>query len=149
MWHLTRRTLLAGAAVMAGDAALAQSAPPPRAKGPLVWLDMDQKELDDAYDQSVYAPNRAGAPAATCQQRAVRARLGEPQRLAYGSSRSRSSISTRPRGRTRRSMSSFTAAPGARALAKDYAFLAEMFINAGAHYVVARLQQRGSKPTAT
>src|SRR6516165_844926 len=30
----------------------------PRAKGPVVWLDMDQRELDDAYDQLVYAPNR-------------------------------------------------------------------------------------------
>ena len=30
----------------------------PRIKGPLVWLDMDQQELDDAYDQVVYAPNR-------------------------------------------------------------------------------------------
>ena len=39
MWYLTRRTLLAGAAVLAGDAALAQSAPPARVKGPLVWLD--------------------------------------------------------------------------------------------------------------
>ena len=29
-----------------------------RAMGPLVWLDMDQKALDDAYDQAVYAPNR-------------------------------------------------------------------------------------------
>ena len=27
-------------------------------KGPIVWLDMDQKELDDAYDQTVYAPNQ-------------------------------------------------------------------------------------------
>jgi arylformamidase len=31
---------------------------PVQVKGPLVWLDMDQKELDDAYDQSVYAPNQ-------------------------------------------------------------------------------------------
>ena len=31
---------------------------PLKVKGPLVWLDMDQKELDDAYDQSVYAPNQ-------------------------------------------------------------------------------------------
>ena len=30
-----------------------------RAQGPLVWLDMDQKALDDAYDQLVYAPSRA------------------------------------------------------------------------------------------
>jgi arylformamidase len=28
------------------------------ARGPLVWRDMDQKALDDAYDQLVYAPNR-------------------------------------------------------------------------------------------
>ena len=27
-------------------------------RGPLVWRDMDQKALDDAYDQDVYAPNR-------------------------------------------------------------------------------------------
>ena len=27
-------------------------------KGPIVWLDMDQQQLDDAYDQLVYAPNR-------------------------------------------------------------------------------------------
>ena len=29
-----------------------------KVKGPLVWLNMDQQELDDAYDQIVYAPNR-------------------------------------------------------------------------------------------
>ena len=31
---------------------------PVTARGPLVWRDMDQKTLDDAYDQDVYAPNR-------------------------------------------------------------------------------------------
>ena len=29
-----------------------------REKGPIIWLDMDQQALDDAYDQAVYAPNR-------------------------------------------------------------------------------------------
>ena len=29
-----------------------------RAKGPLVFMDYDQAELDAAYDQSVYAPNQ-------------------------------------------------------------------------------------------
>ena len=29
-----------------------------RQKGPPVWLDMDQHELDDAYNQIKYAPNR-------------------------------------------------------------------------------------------
>jgi hypothetical protein len=27
-------------------------------KSALVWRDMDQQQLDDAYDQEVYAPNR-------------------------------------------------------------------------------------------
>ena len=36
---------------MTSGTALAQGAPAPRAKGPIVWLDMDQKELDDAYDR--------------------------------------------------------------------------------------------------
>jgi arylformamidase len=58
-----------------------------KAKGPLVWLDMDQRELDDAYDQEVYAPNRdrivARRHAASDRARAI---LGPPQRVAYGSS---------------------------------------------------------------
>ena len=28
------------------------------ARGPSVWRDMDQKTLDDAYDQLIFAPNR-------------------------------------------------------------------------------------------
>src|SRR5262249_32888808 len=58
--NTARRTVLAagavaGAAAATGGVALAQQQ---RAKGPRVWLDMDQQELDDAYDQAVYAPNR-------------------------------------------------------------------------------------------
>ena len=30
---------------------------PSSARGPLVWRDMDQKALDDAYNQAAYAPN--------------------------------------------------------------------------------------------
>ena len=55
----TRHTVFA---VAAGGAAAAASAvamaPQPRAKGPAVWRDMDQQALDDAYDQTVYAPIR-------------------------------------------------------------------------------------------
>jgi arylformamidase len=53
----------------------------------LVWRDMDQKALDDAYDQDVYAPNRplvvARRIAASERARAI---LGPPQRVAYGPS---------------------------------------------------------------
>ena len=56
------------------------------AKGPLVWLDMDQKALDDAYDQLVYAPNRDQVHKRNMfNSDRVRARLGAPKRLAYGS----------------------------------------------------------------
>jgi arylformamidase len=57
------------------------------ARGPFVWRDMDQKALDDAYDQDVYAPNRPlivkRRIAASERTRAI---LGEPQRVAYGPS---------------------------------------------------------------
>src|SRR5262245_18930129 len=91
MNDISRRALLAAggataAVVAAGGKAFAQQpAPAPRAKGPLVWLDLDQKELDDAYDQSKYAPNLAQIvkPYGTNSE-AVRARLGAPKRLSYG-----------------------------------------------------------------
>jgi arylformamidase len=57
-----RRAFVAGASSLAAGTAIAQSAPPAapstaaRPKGPLVWRDMDQAELDAAYDQSVWAP---------------------------------------------------------------------------------------------
>jgi arylformamidase len=59
----------------------------PRTKGPIVWLDMDQTELDNAYDQAVYAPNQplVHARLAAANARA-RARLGAPQRFQYGAS---------------------------------------------------------------
>ena len=54
---------------------------------PPVWRDMDQKALDDAYDQDVYAPNRplivTRRIAAAERARAI---LGQPERVAYGPS---------------------------------------------------------------
>jgi len=64
---------------------LAQTATAPPATGPLVWLDMDQKALDDAYDQMVYAPNRDQVHKRNVfNSDRVRARLGAPKRFAYG-----------------------------------------------------------------
>ncbi len=61
--------------------------PAPRVKGPRVWLDMDQAELDAAYDQSVYAPNlQQLVKRLAGNSEGVRARLGPPQRHAYGPS---------------------------------------------------------------
>jgi arylformamidase len=111
--------------------------PGKRAKGPPVWLDMDQKELDDAYNQSVYAPNQehVGKRRRLASEATLR-RLGSPLRLSYGpteiekldiyrTSRAKAPIMVYVHGGAWRN--------GA---AKEFAFPAEMFINAGAHYVV-------------
>lgn len=84
------RTTGAAAAVFSlGSAAAQQPSPaapqPAREKGPRVWLDLDQKELDDAYDQSKYSPNIQqviGRYAANSEE--ARRHLGAPKRLSYG-----------------------------------------------------------------
>ena len=79
---------VAGAAACGRDRrALAHRRSPRRrrVKGPLVWMNMDQKELDDAYDQAVYAPNR-DIVLKRCVRNSelARERLGAPKRFAYG-----------------------------------------------------------------
>ena len=60
--RMSRRTVIGAASLAAGVVAAeaAETAAPPakHVKGPLVWLDLDQQELDDAYNQAKYAPNR-------------------------------------------------------------------------------------------
>src|ERR1700730_1091130 len=85
----SRRTVLAGAAgalALTSNEAAAQRCPePPHAKGPRVWLDLDQKELDDAYDQSVFAFNQGNIRERTrANSEVARGVIGRPQRLAYG-----------------------------------------------------------------
>jgi arylformamidase len=134
----TRRTVLAaaagGAAVAASGAALAQA---PRAKGPLVWLDMDQQGLDDAYDQIVYAPNRdqVGKRRIANSDKA-RAVIGNPERIAYGPTEIEKLDIYRTKA-ANAPVNIFVHGGAWRAnRAADYACLAEPFVKAGAHYVV-------------
>src|ERR1700722_6696557 len=85
---ISRRSLLGTAAAMAATPALAegcQVGPAAHQKGPKVWMEMDQVELDAAYDQAVYAPmltqynKRFASSSETTRQR-----LGAPKRFAYG-----------------------------------------------------------------
>jgi arylformamidase len=139
---ITRREFLeigtAGAVAAAAGPASAQPAQqPPRAKGPRVWLDLDQKELDDAYDQSVYAPNQpqiTGRYAVNSE--GTRARLGTPRRFAYGSA-SVEGLDVFTTARPNAPVNVFIHGGAWRGgLAKNYAFAAELFVNAGAHFVV-------------
>ncbi len=119
------------------SAAADVKSPPVRQKGPCVFLDMDQDELDDAYTQIKYAPNQPQIVARYASNSAVtRARLGEPRRFAYG--------------RAPIEQIDLYAAPGSNAPvcvffhggawrmgeAKSYAFPAETIVGAGAHFAV-------------
>jgi arylformamidase len=84
----TRRAALGGAAAMVVAPAFAedcQIGPPPHAKGPPVWMNMDQVELDAAYDQAFYAPLRREVISRLgSTSDAVRSRIGQPVRESYG-----------------------------------------------------------------
>ena len=79
---VSRRTLLAATgatAALASVPALAEECrfgPPPHQKGPLVWMDMDQVELDAAYDQSFYAPTKQAIARFISDSELARSRLG-------------------------------------------------------------------------
>lgn len=139
---LDRRTILAGIsaglAATATNAALAQQAPTAVSeKGPSVWLDMDQKQLDDAYDQSKYSPNLMQViDRYTSNSKDMRARLGEPKRFNYGPTAiEKLEVYSTKRPNAPIHIHIHGGAWHQRP-ATDYAFPAEMLMNAGAHYVV-------------
>jgi arylformamidase len=99
-------------------------------------MDMDQVELDASYDQAFYAPLRLEIIkryASTSE--AVRGRLGQPVRESYGPT----AVEKLDIYRAKRANAPiFVCIHGGAWLggeAKNYAFPAEMFVNAGAHYV--------------
>lgn len=104
---------------------------------PRVWLDMDQAALDAAYDQAAYAPNREQVLARNAtNSEAVRARLGPPRRFAYGPT-AIEGLDVYATSRPQAPIHVFVHGGAWRAgLAKNYASPAELFVNAGAHYVV-------------
>ena len=137
---LSRRTFMTGTAagLVAASQAQAQSASPLAAapKGPAVWLDLDQKALDDAYDQAKYAPNiRQIIARYRTSSDLTRAHLGAPKRLSYGATpiEGFDLFATKTPNAP---INVFLHGGAWRAeLAQYYAFPAEMFVNAGAHYI--------------
>src|SRR5258708_18021940 len=102
-----------------------------------VFLDYDQAALDAAYDQAAYAPNRDQVLARFARaSELVRRRLGAPERLQYGSA----AIEALDVYRTARPNAPIVVLVHGGAwragMARDYAFPAEMVLNAGAHYAV-------------
>jgi len=133
---LSRRHFIGALAMGAPALAQQRIGPPPHRKGPKVFLDYDQVELDAAYDQSVYAPNQRQIGQRTAANNELaRARLGPPMRLTYG----RSEIEQLDLYRTqagREPIQVFIHGGAWRSgSAKGSIFAAEVFVTAGAHYI--------------
>jgi arylformamidase len=127
----------ASSAGRASAYAHASSATTANTKGPLVWLDMDQAELDAAYDQSQYAPNQEQVKRRRINnsEAAIR-RLGPPKCFAYGSAPIEK-LDVYTTKQTNAPINVFIHGGAWRSgAAREFAFPAEMFVNAGAHYVV-------------
>ena len=130
----TMSAAAAGAALAATSAAPAQQA---RVKGPIVWLDMDQQALDDAYDQLAYASNRDQVTKRRiANSDKARSVIGAPDRVAYGPTEIEKLDIYRSK-RANAPVNIFIHGGAWRAnKAADYACLAEPFVTAGAHYVI-------------
>ena len=112
-----------------------------RVKGPVVWLDMDQKALDDAYDQTVYAPNQ---PLVAARRKAASQSVLKrfpPERFSYGSSEIEKLDvfkTTRPNAPV---MVFIHGGAWRNGTAQDFAFQAELYVNAGVNLVIVDFAQ--------
>ncbi|MFY9835336.1 MAG: alpha/beta hydrolase [Xanthobacteraceae bacterium] len=112
-------------------------------KGPIVWLDLDQQQLDDAYDQLVYAPNRDQlGKRRVANSAAARARVGEPLRFAYGPTPIEAldiyrPLANKPAADAGAPVAIFVHGGAWRAgSASEFTFLTEPFVRAGANFAV-------------
>jgi arylformamidase len=136
---ISRRSLLGTAAAMAATPAWAEEChvgPPPHEKGPRVWMDMDQVELDASYDQAVYAPMIAQFSKRYASiSETTRQRLGAPKRFAYGPTPIEG-LDVYPARSANAPI--FVYVHGGRwalGSARDYGYPADLFVNAGVNYV--------------
>lgn len=138
--RVSRRSIFAGAvaslATMPAFAEGCRLGPAPHQKGPAVFMDYDQEDLDAAYDQEFYEPMIGQASKRIASASATaRARIRPPERKSYGpssvehldiyrASRDGAPIFVFIHGGTWRFGS-----------ALNTAYAAETFINKGAHFV--------------
>ena len=130
-------TVVAPATVLAQQAMRCAPLPAAGVKGPRVFLDYDQAELDLAYDQAPWAPNASQvAGRRAMNSELARQRIGVPRRVAYGPSEvEKLDIYTTTQSNAP-IMIFIHGGAWRGGLAKDFGYPAEMFVRAGAHYVV-------------
>ena len=106
-------------------------------KGSPVFLDYDQAALDAAYDQAAYAPNREQLIERRISESAMaRRHIGEPERIAYGPAEIERLDIYRSAGEAAPVFVFVHGGAWRSGRSKDFAVPAEMFLAAGAHYVV-------------
>jgi arylformamidase len=140
---LTRRALVAGAAAgtlaLASDPAVAQrcpATPPARAKGAPVWLDFDQQDIDDAYDQEVYAFNsRNIAERLAANNEKALSVIGKPERVAYGPTDIEKVDIYRTKRPNAPTMIFIHGGAWRTGRSANFALYAEVFVKAGANFV--------------
>jgi len=140
---LTRRRLVAGAAAgtlafASGPSAAQQcpATPPVRPKGTPVWLDLDQEELDNAYDQAVYAFNaRNIAERMAANNEKALSVIGKPERVAYGPTDIEKVDIYRTKRPNAPTMIFIHGGAWRGGRSADFALYAEVFVKAGANFV--------------
>jgi arylformamidase len=146
---MTRRTVLTTTAAAAATAAAVPATrlraaeergcligPAPHPKGPLVFMDYDQIELDAAYDQSAYAPlgYQITARRATNSEE-TRRRLGNPRREAYGPSETEKLDIFTTKAANAPVLVFVHGGAWLTGVSSGFHFAAENFVTAGAHYI--------------
>jgi arylformamidase len=129
----------AGTFAFASDPASAQQCPakpPVRTKGPPVWLDLDQQDLDDAYDQEVYAFNsRNIAERHAVNNEKALAVIGKPERVAYGPADIEKIDIYRTRRPNAPTMIFIHGGAWRGGRSANFALYAEVFVKAGANFI--------------
>jgi arylformamidase len=106
-------------------------------QGPFVFMEYDQAALDAAYNQAHYAPHSEHVRRrVVLQSEEVRKRLGAPQRVAYGPSEIEQLDIYRAAARSAPIVVFIHGGAWRRGTAKGNAYAAEMFLDAGMHFVV-------------
>ena len=118
-------------------ATVAHAATDAKVKGPIVWLNMDQQELDDAYDQIVYAPNRDQlGKRRLASSAAALLRIGKPERFAYGPTPIEG-LDVYRAAKPNAPVAIFVHGGAWRnGAASEFTYLAEPFVHLGANFVV-------------
>jgi arylformamidase len=112
------------------------NSPDTPARGPRVFLDYDQAALDAAYNQAVYAPHAGNVRKRfLLESDAVRARIGEPLRLAYGPTAIEKVDIYRTQKKPAPVFIFIHGGAWHRGTARGNAFAAELFVKAGVHFV--------------